>query len=134
MKSFIYIRYMEIQIQNLKAISINFQERKLRNKAEQNWNVSQKQSIFLDTKNARLDGVTGDVIIDAQVSPHIRKSIVDGEICIDGTFYVKHSDPEIERLLTDLEQIKLKGKTLDTVDIHDPEVVLDLIQAGFIEI
>lgn len=109
---------MEIQIENSKASSINFPQRKHRNKSEKNSIISDNQKIFLEKIESYIDGLSRDVIVKFKIPPHLKQMIVDGKINING-FYIPHqTDPEIESILETQELSLLNGKTIKTASFE----------------
>ncbi len=108
---------MEIQIQNSRASSISFPQRKQRNKSEKNLHISDKQKIFLEIQKSHIDGSNGDVIVKLKTPPHLKQMIADGKININGVFIPHQTDPEIEGMLTVQEKILLNGKTIKTASM-----------------
>jgi glutamine cyclotransferase len=119
---------MEVKFQDSKAVSVEFPKRKSRNKTEENWNVSQKQNIFLEKQGVRVDGSNGDVVVDYKISPYLKQKIVSGELNLNGIFFPEQTDPEIESMLEVSERIKLNGKTFRQAS------PIELIQAGILKL
>jgi len=119
---------MEIKFQNSKAISIDFPNRKLRNKEEKNWNISKEQRMFLEKETAQLDGSSSDVIIKYKIPPYLKEKVVRNELNINGFYIPEQKDPEIESLLETQERILLNGKTINEANF------IELLQAGILKL
>jgi hypothetical protein len=120
---------MEVTIQNLKAIALNFPKRKLRNRDEKNWNTSEKQRIILEKQSTCLDGEKGGVIVKSKTAPFLKEMIASGKVDINIAYIPEETDSEIERLLDIDTRNRLGGR-----DISEVDDVMDLIQAGLIKL
>ena len=119
---------MEALIQNLKAVAINFPTRKHRNRTKENWDPSKKQKIFFDKQAVRIDGKSGDVLVDFKISPYLKEKLVKREISIGGLFFPEDTDEEIEGLLDLSAVAKLKGKPIAEA------TAIELLEAGLLEL
>ncbi len=119
---------MEAEIRNSRAVSIGFSNRKLRNRDERNWDASKRQNIFLEKVSARLDGSDGSVRVDFRIPPYLKRKILSGEVRIDGTFFPKGVDGEMDSLLDMTDRVALHGKTFREAD------PIELIQAGLLKL
>jgi hypothetical protein len=119
---------MEIKILGSTITNINFPKRKLRNRFEQNWNVSKKKTVFLNKLSARLCGSSAEVVIDYQAEPYIIKKMASDDIKIESSYFPESIDSEIKELLVAQDKIKLSGKTIKEVS------AIDLLESGMLDI
>lgn len=123
-----YTSNMELKIQNLITRKINFPTRKTRSTSPENWgNDSVEKTLVLEKLDAQIDGKSGDVLVRYKMPSHATKDMLTKKVSINGIYFPKDTDSEIEELLTISDRLKLNGKTVHECSVEE------LFDAGYID-